>query len=65
MPGGLTDLGVAIGLVFVIEGLMLAIAPAMPRRLAAALDGVPEARVRLVGLAALAAGVAIVWLVRG
>jgi len=64
MSGGLTDLGAAIGLVFVIEGLMLAVAPAMPKRLAASLSAVPEARVRIVGLVALAAGVAIVWLVR-
>jgi uncharacterized protein len=65
MPGGLTDLGAAIGLVLVIEGLVLAVAPGMPKRLVAALAEVAEPRVRLLGLVALAAGVAVVWLVRG
>lgn len=65
MPAGLTDLGAAIGLVLVIEGLMLAVAPGMPKRLVAALAEMAEPRLRLLGLMALAAGVAVVWLARG
>ena len=65
MPAGLTDLGAAIGLVLVIEGLMLAVAPGMPKRLVAALSQMAEPRLRLLGLMALAVGVAVVWLARG
>jgi len=64
MPEGLTDLVAAIGLVLVIEGLMLAVAPGMPKRLVAALAEMAEQRLRLLGLVALAAGVAVVWLAR-
>lgn len=65
MSDGLSDLGAAVGLVFVFEGLMLALAPAMPKRLAAALSTIAESRLRVLGLAAAAAGVGVVWLVRG
>ena len=65
MSDGPSDLGAAIGLVFVIEGLMLALVPGAPKKLAAALAQIAESRLRIVGLMAAGAGVAIVWLVRG
>jgi uncharacterized protein YjeT (DUF2065 family) len=65
MSDGFSDLGAAIGLVFVIEGLMLALAPGMPKRLAAALATIAEPRLRVIGLIAAAIGVAVVWFVRG
>lgn len=53
-----------LGLVLVLEGLVFALAPS---RLDEALDFIrntpPEAR-RLVGLAAVALGVALVWIAR-
>jgi hypothetical protein len=55
----------AIGLVLVVEGLAFALAP---RRLEDALRALatlsPEQR-RFVGLAAVAAGVLLIWLVQG
>lgn len=61
----LIDLGAALGLVLVIEGLVLALMPGMPRRMMAALAAAPETRVRIGGIVAIALGVAVVWLVRG
>ncbi len=59
------DLITGLGLVAVIEGLVLALAP---RRLEEALQillTIPPERRRLIGLGAMAFGVALVWLVRG
>lgn len=59
------DLGVALGLVLVIEGVMWAAFPALARRLLEAMAVAPEQQVRVVGVAAVAAGVAVVWVLRG
>lgn len=59
------DLGVAIGLVLVIEGLVWALAPHFGRRLLEAASETPDQTLRLVGTGAVALGVVIVWLVRG
>ena len=61
----MNDLAVAIGLVLVIEGLIWALAPDTGKRLLAAAAEAPKSRLRLAGLAAVATGVGIVWLVRG
>lgn len=59
------DLAVAIGLVLVIEGLLWALAPQMGRRLLELASQTPESSLRLAGSVAVAAGVVIVWLMRG
>ena len=59
------DLLVAAGLVLVIEGLLWALAPRLGRRLLEAASETPESSLRLAGTIAVAAGVVIVWLVRG
>ncbi|OHV90810.1 DUF2065 domain-containing protein [Mesorhizobium sp. ORS 3428] len=59
------DLLAAIGLVLVIEGLVYGGFPALARKLAAEVQSMPESTLRLGGLAAIAIGVGIVWLVRG
>lgn len=59
------DLWAAIGLVLVIEGLLYAAFPAAVRRMMEAARAMPDTALRAGGLAALLAGVAIVWLVRG
>lgn len=59
------DLGVAIGLVLVIEGLVWALAPRFGRRLLEAASETPEQSLRLAGTLAVAAGVLLVWLIRG
>jgi uncharacterized protein len=61
----MSDLLVAIGLVLVIEGLVWAAVPGLARKLLAAAAHMPEPALRTAGTAAIAAGVAVVWLVRG
>jgi len=53
-----------LGLVLVIEGLALALAPSRMEDLLAAFAAIPRDRRRMIGLAALALGVALVWLAR-
>lgn len=54
----------AIGLLLVIEGLALALAPSRIEDLLRAFTDMPVETRRLIGLGAIAAGVLIVWLVR-
>jgi len=61
----MSDLLVAFGLVMVIEGLLWAAAPQLGFRLLAAAAQTPVQSLRLAGTAAIAAGLAIVWLIRG
>ncbi len=61
----MSDLIVAIGLVFVIEGLLWALFPHMAMRMLEAAAMTPEQALRLGGIIAVAIGVVIVWLVRG
>ena len=59
------DLGVAIGLVLVIEGLVWAISPRFGRSHLEADTETPESSLRLAGTLAVTAGVLLVWLIRG
>lgn len=59
------DLVAALGLVLVIEGLLWALAPAFGRRILAMAAEAPDSSLRTTGAVAVAAGVLIVWLVRG
>ncbi|ESY75975.1 DUF2065 domain-containing protein [Mesorhizobium sp. M1050] len=59
------DFLAAIGLVLVIEGLVYGGFPGLARRLATEVLSLPENALRIAGLAAIAIGVGIVWLVRG
>lgn len=61
----MVDLLVAVGLVLVIEGLLWALAPSFGKRMLDAASQMPESSLRMAGAAAVAAGVLIVWLVRG
>ena len=61
----MSDLLVAIGLVMVIEGLLWAVAPQLGLRLLTAAQQMPDQALRAAGAAAVAAGVVLVWLVRG
>ena len=51
----------AIGLVLVVEGLVYALAPGLVERMLEALRAMPLDQRRLVGLLALATGVALLW----
>lgn len=59
------DFLAAIGLVLVVEGLVYGGFPGLAKRLAGEVLAMPEGALRFVGLAAIAIGVAVVWLVRG
>ena len=54
----------AIGLVFIVEGLVYALAPSLIEDLLDMLRALPLETRRMMGLAALAAGVALVWLAK-
>ena len=53
------------GMVFVIEGLVLALAPSRLEDLLDAIRDIPPETRRLIGLGAIALGVLLVWLARG
>jgi uncharacterized protein YjeT (DUF2065 family) len=61
----MSNLIVALGLVLVIEGMLWALAPGLGRKLLQAAAETPESKLRLVGAAAVALGVFVIWLVRG
>jgi hypothetical protein len=55
---------VALGLVFVIEGLFYALVPGHLKTMMKAMASIPEESLRFGGLVAIGIGVFIVWLVR-
>lgn len=61
----MSDLIVALGLVLVIEGLLLAAAPGAVRRAMAAIDQLPDQPLRIAGVVGAVLGVLVVWLIRG
>ncbi len=54
----------ALGLVLIVEGLVYALAPGIIDRMLEALRAIPVETRRLLGLAAMATGVALVWLAK-
>lgn len=54
-----------MGLVLVVEGLVYGGFPGLAKRLAREVLDMPEGALRVAGLAAIAAGVCVVWTVRG
>lgn len=61
----MADLLTGFAFFLVIEGLAYALAPSFLKRMAAVLPSIPEGQLRLAGVAAIAGGVGLVWLVRG
>lgn len=61
----MTDFLAALGLVLVFEGLLYGGLPGLAKRMAADVINMPEGLMRAAGLAVMACGVIIVWLVRG
>jgi uncharacterized protein len=59
------DLGTALALVLVIEGILYALMPETMKRVAARAMVVPPQILRAAGLLCAAIGVVLVWLVRG
>ena len=62
---GIADLLTALGLVFVIEGMLLAIVPEALRRVVSAVLTKPIDSLRVGGVASALLGLLIVWLARG
>jgi uncharacterized protein YjeT (DUF2065 family) len=61
----MASLGTALGLVLVIEGLLYALVPGHLKAMLAQVQHLSDDQLRVGGAAAVAAGVAVVWLVRG
>jgi uncharacterized protein YjeT (DUF2065 family) len=61
----MAELATAVGLVLVLEGLLWAVSPGAMKSAAARALGFADEQLRLGGLAAVAVGVLLVWLVRG
>jgi uncharacterized protein YjeT (DUF2065 family) len=61
----MADFIVALGLVFVIEGLIFAVNPAAAKNAMAHVIETADGALRMVGIAAAVIGVVLVWLVRG
>lgn len=59
------DFLVAIGLVFVIEGLIFAAFPLSGKKAVAAVLETPDTTLRVVGIVSAIFGLALVWLMRG
>jgi uncharacterized protein YjeT (DUF2065 family) len=61
----MSDFIVALGLVFVIEGLIFAAGPASAKKAMAHVLETPDGPLRVVGIASAVVGIILVWLIRG
>jgi uncharacterized protein YjeT (DUF2065 family) len=61
----MSDFLVAIGLVFVIEGLIFAAFPNSGKKAIASVLDTPDATLRVIGIGSAIIGLLVVWLVRG
>lgn len=61
----MNDFLAALGLVFVIEGLLFAALPGQAKRAMMSVLETPDGSLRAVGLAAAVIGLILVWLARG
>ena len=60
----MTDFLAALGLVFVIEGLLFAAVPGHGKKAIESVLETPEPMLRLIGIGSAIVGLVIVWLVR-
>jgi uncharacterized protein YjeT (DUF2065 family) len=61
----MSDFLAAIGLVFVIEGLIFAALPDHAKKAMASVAESPDSTLRIVGIGSAIVGLVLVWLVRG
>jgi uncharacterized protein YjeT (DUF2065 family) len=59
------DFVVALGLVFVLEGIVFAAFPDMAKRAMESVLQVPDQMLRIVGIGSAFVGLLVVWLIRG
>jgi uncharacterized protein len=60
-----SDLLLGLGLVAIVEGLVLALAPTRLRDVLRLIEAIPPEQLRTIGLLAVTLGVGLVWLARG
>ncbi|MDF1685184.1 MAG: hypothetical protein ACJAVO_002567 [Parvibaculaceae bacterium] len=60
----MNELLIAIGLVFVLEGLVFAVFPEEWKKMVATAQKMPATELRKIGIGAMALGVFLVWLIR-
>jgi uncharacterized protein YjeT (DUF2065 family) len=60
-----SDLLLGLGLVAIVEGLVLALAPTRLRDVLRLIEAIPPDQLRTIGLLAVTLGVGLVWLARG
>ena len=58
-------IALAVGLVLVVEGLVIALAPSRMEDLLQAISDIPPETRRVMGLCAVALGVGFVWVAKG
>jgi uncharacterized protein len=61
----MSDFLAALGLVFIIEGLIFAAFPEAAKRAMTSVLETPDVSVRLIGIGSAVVGLVIVWLARG
>ena len=61
----MSDILTGLAFFLIIEGLVYALAPRFLVEMARLLPSIPEQQLRYAGLAAMVAGVGLVWLIRG
>ena len=61
----MSDFLVALGLMFVLEGIVFAAGPGAAKRAIASVLEMPDSTLRVIGLVSAVFGVVVVWLVRG
>jgi uncharacterized protein len=61
----MSDFLTGLAFFLIIEGLVYALAPRFLVEMAKVLPSIPEQQLRYFGLGAVAAGVALVWFIRG
>ena len=61
----MSDFIVALGLVFVIEGLMFSAFPATAKRAMESVQETPDGTLRTVGMVSALVGIVLIWAIRG
>lgn len=61
----MSDFLAALGLVFVLEGLLFAAFPDFAKRAMESVMQAPDSLLRIVGLVSAILGIALIWIVRG
>jgi len=59
------DFIVALGLVFVIEGLVFSALPATAKRAMESVQQAPDSTLRMVGIVSAILGIILIWAIRG